>query len=328
VDRVESEVSADSARGVHFAAGMLLLGTLFWGCGFTWAKAAIAAINSSVRVDSEATFGAVFSLAVRFAVAAVLWPIIFPAARRGWTWRGALRCIWIGLLLAASLVVQHVGLERTSESVSAFLTSLTVLFVPILLTVVARRPPRTVLWIGVLLATAGVWLMTGAQPSGFGTGEVLGLACAAGFSVYILAINSAARIEDPWRLTLGQFAVVAIICFVMCFFLPGGRVMRDPRALARIVVLPGVGWNLLLLSLLTTMAAFGLLTHFQPQLEPTRATLIYLMEPVIAAMYAAAAAGHVIGPVAIAGAALILCANLFVELAGRVIGDWNVTGKR
>jgi drug/metabolite transporter (DMT)-like permease len=156
--------------------------------------------------------------------------------------------------------------------------------------------------------------MTGAQTSGFGAGELLGLACAAGFSVYILAVNSAAEIDDSWRLTFGQFTVVAVVCVVACILLPGGKIMRDPRALARLVSLPRVGWNLFLLSLLTTMAAFGLLTHYQPRLEPTRATLIYLMEPVIAAVYAAAFAGHRIGPVAIGGAALILSANLFVEL--------------
>jgi drug/metabolite transporter (DMT)-like permease len=293
---------------------MLLLGTLFWGCGFTWAKAAIAGINAAAHLGPDAAFGAVFSLAVRFCFAAVLWPIVFPAGRRGWTWRGAMRSFWIGLLLAASLIVQHVGLERTSESVSAFLTSLTVLFVPILLTVVARRPPRAVLWLGVVMATAGVWLMTGAQTSGFGAGELLGLGCAAGFSVYILAVNSAAEIDDPRRLTFGQFTVVAMVCVVGCVLLPGGKAVRDPRALARLVLLPGVGWNLFLLSLLTTMAAFGLLTHYQPRLEPTRATLIYLMEPVIAAVYAAAFAGHRIGHLAICGAVLILSANLFVEL--------------
>jgi drug/metabolite transporter (DMT)-like permease len=293
---------------------MLLLGTVFWGCGFTWAKAAISGTNAAVHLGANAGFGAVFSLIVRFSVAAVLWLIVFPASRRGWTARGAWRCLWIGLLLAGSLIVQHVGLERTSESVSAFLTSLTVLFVPLLLTFVTRRPPRGVLWIGVILATAGVWLMTGAQPSGFGVGELLGLACAMGFSVYILGVNAIAATEDPFRLTFGQFLVVAISCIVTGAVMPGGAVLRHPAELGHLLMLPSVGLNFLLLALLSTTAAFGLLTHFQPRLEPTRATLIYLMEPVIAAAYAAIAAGHRIGAIAVGGAALILIANLLVEV--------------
>ncbi len=302
---------------------MLLLGTLFWGCGFTWAKAAIAGINTAAQLNSEAAFGAVFSLAVRFCVAAVIWPIIFPAARRGWTWRGLLRSLWIGLLLPASRILQHVGLERTSESVSAFLTSLTVLFVPVLLTVIARRPPRAVLWVSVALATAGVWLMTGRRPAASVPAKFSGSAALRAFRSISLPSIRLPRTRIPWRLTFGQFAVVGLACVVAAAVIPGGRMMREIRAIR-----PGcgpaqkVGWNLLLLSLLTTMAAFGLLTHFQPRLEPTRATLIYLMEPVIAAVYAAAAAGHAIGPVAIAGAALILCANLFVEVVS-VAPEWS-----
>jgi drug/metabolite transporter (DMT)-like permease len=318
MDGMQSRPPMTRGRGEHFAAAMLLLGTVFWGCGFTWAKAAISGINGAIHLRPGAGFGAVFSLIVRFTVAAIIWPIIFPRSRRGWTLKSVWRCLWIGSLLAASLIVQHVGLERTSESVSAFLTSLTVLFVPIFLTIVERRPPRGVLWIGVILATAGVWLMTGAQPGGFGFGELLGLACAAGFSVYILAVNAAAQAEDAFRLTFGQFVVVAVACLVTGAVMPGGTILQHPAAMARLLILPQIGWNLLLLSLLTTTAAFGLLTHFQPRLEPTRATLIYLMEPVIAAVYAAVAAGHAIGPSAVGGAALILIANLLVEvLSGR-----------
>jgi drug/metabolite transporter (DMT)-like permease len=314
MDATQSPAATTRGRAEHFAAGMLLLGTVFWGCGFTWAKAAIGGVNAGAHLGPNAGFGAVFSLIVRFSLAAVLWLIVFPASRRGWTLRSAWRCLWIGLLLAGSLIVQHIGLERTSESVSAFLTSLTVLFVPLLLTFVTRRPPRRVLWIGVILATAGVWLMTGAQPSGFGAGELLGLACAAGFSVYILGVNAIAATEDAFRLTFGQFLVVAVACIVTGAVMPGGAVLRHPLDLAHLLMLPSVGWNLLLLALLSTTAAFGLLTHFQPRLDPTRATLIYLVEPVIAAAYAAIAAGHAIGAIAIAGAALILVANLLVEV--------------
>ena len=67
------------------------------------------------------------------------------------------------------------GLDRTSEAVSAFLTSLTVVFVPLLMVVIVRRPPRAALWLPVGLAALGIWLMTGAAPTGFGVGEVLGL---------------------------------------------------------------------------------------------------------------------------------------------------------
>jgi drug/metabolite transporter (DMT)-like permease len=54
------------------------------------------------------------------------------------------------------------------------------------------------------------------------------------------------------------------------------------------------------------------MTHFQPRLDPSQAALIYLIEPVVAALFAMGhrpLTGRVCG-----GAVLILLANLLVEL--------------
>ena len=239
--------------------------------------------------------------------------VAIPAARSGWTVRGALRITGVGLVLAAGLVLQHVGLDRTSEAVSAFLTSLTVLFVPIILTVVLRKPPAAVMWLGVALATAGVWLLTGAA-TGFAAGELLGLGCAFTFSLYILAVNAAAKTENPWRMTAGQFLVVGIACAAQASLVTGGSNM-SPAAAWRVVGSgPAVWANLLALAAFPTIGAFTLLNFFQPRIDATRAALIYLVEPVVAAVYAYFAAGRALHPRALAGAGLILVANVLVEL--------------
>src|SRR5687767_6455199 len=129
----------------------LLTATVLWGGGFTWAKAAGEAVHRAVGLPDGSTFGPVFILVWRFLLAGILVMVAVPAARSGWTWQGAVRICGVGLVLAAGLVLQHVGLDRTSEAVSAFLTSLTVLFVPLLLTLVLRRPPAPVMWLGVAL---------------------------------------------------------------------------------------------------------------------------------------------------------------------------------
>jgi len=250
-------------------------------------------------------------LAWRFLAAAVVWLIIFPQARHGWTRGGAALGAGAGALCALGLVLQHIGLDRTSEAVSAFLTSLTILFVPLIM-LFAGRPPRPVLWVGVALASAGVWLMTGATPRGFGWGEVLGLACAFTFSLYILAVNVAVEVESPYRVTVAQFAVVALVCFISCTFLPNGRGALGVTG--RILATREVWLNTLLLTLFPTLIAFSLLTFFQPKVDPTRAALIYLAEPVFATIYAAVVAGHRTGPTALAGAGLILAANALVEV--------------
>ena len=301
IERLQPPITSAAAQ--RTASLALLLATVFWGCGFTWAKAGGNAVYRAANLPDGSSFGPVFLLAWRFTVGGIVWLLLFPAARRGWTLPGIMRSIGVGILLALGLILQHIGLDLTSEAVSAFLTSLTILFVPLLLTFAMRKPPRPLLWVGVALATLGIWLMTGATPSGFGKGELLGLACAVAFSAYILSVNAAAVHDTPWRMTAGQFVMVGMICFVFCAFVPGGARNFRPGATAHILAQRDVWLNVLLLAAFPTIAAFGLLTRFQPRIDPTRAALLYLIEPVVATSYAAIVAHHLIDHRATAGAA-------------------------
>lgn len=295
------------------AALALVAGTLFWGFGFTWAKIGGEAVNAAMGLRDGAYVGPIFLLAWRFTIASVLWAIVFRDARTGWTLRSAMRGTILGLFLGAGLVLQHIGLDRTSEAVAAFLTALTIVFVPLLMTFILRKPPTALQWGGVVVATIGVWLMTGATPTGFGVGELLGLSAAVVFSGYIIAVNAIVPHENPARMALGQFAVTAIMTIVASLFVSAG-----PDALAqspRVLSAPAVWVNLALLVVFTTIGSFGLLTFFQPRVDPTRAALIYLVEPIFAAGYAYLATGRgPTSPVEITGAVLILGANVVVEL--------------
>ena len=292
----------------------LLVATLFWGSGFTWAKSGGEAVNRLLELPNGSAIGPIWLLTVRFLLAGMVWLAIFPAARRGWTLRGAARAGAAGLLLSSGLVTQHLGLDRASEAVTAFLTSLTILFVPLLMTLILRRPPPGILWAGVALATVGVWMMTGASPGGFGLGEALGLACAVLYSLHIIAVNVVVLRDDPARVAAGQFLTVGLVCAVTCLLVERGPDALSPGRAAAIAFHPDVRLNLLLMIVLGTICAFGLQTHFQPRIDPTRAALLYLVEPIFAASYAWVMAGKALATIAVAGAALIVLANLLVEI--------------
>src|SRR5262249_52988377 len=134
-----------------------------WGFGFTWAKAGGTGVNHYANAGDGSPFGPILLLAFRFLLAGAVWVIIFPKSRRGWTLVGLVRSVFLVLMLATGLVVQHLGLDRTDESVSAFLTSLTVLFVPVIVTIVLRKKTKATLWFGVILAAIGVWMLTAAR---------------------------------------------------------------------------------------------------------------------------------------------------------------------
>jgi drug/metabolite transporter (DMT)-like permease len=292
----------------------LLFSTFFWGCGFTWAKAGGENVNRLAGLAQGAALGPVWLLSVRFLTAGALWLAIFPASRRGWTLRSVGRAATAGSILAVALIVQHLGLDRGSEAVIAFLTSLTILFVPLLMTLVLRKPPAPVLWVGVVLAVVGVWLMTGASPAGFGVGEVLGVVCAVLFSLHLISVNAVLGGDSPARMTAGQFLTVGLVCGVFCLFVDRGPNSFIPSNLFALATAPAVGLNLALMIVFVTIGAFGLQTHFQPYVDPTRAALLYLVEPIFAAIYPWVLHGRGLTALATAGAALILVANVLVEV--------------
>ena len=157
-------------------------------------------------------------------------------------------------------------------------------------------------------------MMTGASPGGFGVGEALGLACAVLFSLHIIAVNVVVARDDPARVAPGQFLTVALVTAVSCLFVERGPEALMPLRSIELALHPDVRLNLLLMIVLVTICAFGLQTHFQPRIDPTRAALLYLVEPIFAAGYAWVMAGRGLATIAVAGAALILLANVMVEI--------------
>ena len=115
-------------------------------------------------------------------------------------------------------------------------------------------------------------------------------------------------------MTAGQFLVVALVCFATCAVVPGREALWSGAALRDAVTHRAIWQNVALLALFPTVGAFSIQSHVQPRLDPTRAALIYLLEPVVAAAFAWAVAGRALGWTTLAGAGLILAANVLVEL--------------
>jgi len=305
----------------HRAILMLLLACALWGMAFNWIKEGQALLGERlVALTGDPKWSALapaIFVTVRFFAAVVLWACLFPSSVRGWsgvTVKGGLAG---GVLLSTGMLLQHYGLAYTSESLSAFLTSLTVLFTPMIAAVVLRQRIGAVLWASVAFATVGVMLMTLFRAEGrFDRGALLGLLCAVVFSADILVVEHFGRRENSLRFTLAQLIVAAMV--FASFSLAGslGRVLP-------VALLGEALWDARLLMLLgltlvfSTLVTFGLMFHYQPQTTATRAALTYMTEPLFATAYAWLFAGRGIGAMALAGGGLIIAGNVLAEAFGR-----------
>lgn len=257
--------------------------------------------------DAVADVAVVPFLAVRFLIGAA---VLAPFALRGrprsggpdhqpGLARAGLAC---GAVLLAGYLFQTVGLQYTTASVSAFVTYLLVVLVPLLSALVLRRPPGRATLAGVVVAVAGLFLLTGQGTGlGLGKGELLTLGCALAFAVHILLLADLAPRFDTIRLTAAQLAVVGGACALPGLFVGG----YDFTARAWVAAAyTGASVSGL---------AFALQVWGQRRVGPTRTALLLMLEPVSAAMVGAVV-GERLGWSGAAGACLILVGIVVAEV--------------
>jgi drug/metabolite transporter (DMT)-like permease len=258
-------------------------------------------------------------IAMRFLIAgAVLWLV---GRRRAPTPLERRDGVAAGSALLAGYVFQTVGLQYTSPSTSAFITYLLVVFVPLLSLAVLRRRPHPLTLVGLVIAVAGLVLLTGGAGVSFGRGELLTLGCAFAFAAHLVIVGETAARHDAIRFTCVQVTTVGVASLGAS--LMSGGIAMSAGALAA-AAFTGV---------FATALAFFAMVWAQRVVSPSRAALILLLEPVFAALLAWVT-GDSLPASALAGGVLILLAVVVAEVLppwlaarGRVGGERRGEGQ-
>lgn len=256
----------------------LLLVTILWGFTFVWMKQSLNAAESALGRPAGASVVS-FYVALRFALAAfalALWPRARAGLDRG-AWRGGLV---LGALLFAGFLLQMLGLQSVTPQVSAFLTSLYVVFAAILTSCLRRARPHLAFVIGVLLATFGAGFIEGPPHITFGIAEWLTVVCAFVFALHILATDRLTRSHPPLPVSLAAFVWTAALALISLVVLGMLRGAPSHAALFSLLHVPGFVVPLLLATLLATLVALTLMNVFQRELDPVRAAILYALEPI------------------------------------------------
>jgi drug/metabolite transporter (DMT)-like permease len=245
-------------------------------------------------------------LVLRFSIAAVaLAPFAMLLARREpATRRTLLRAgLLAGVLLAGGYAAQTVGLQVVSPSTSAFITGLYVVLTPVVESVVRRQLPARPVLVGVLVATVGLYLLTGARLA-LGGGELATLLGAALFAVWIVYQGEYAHRLHPIPFTTVQLVVIAAVCL-------------PPTAAQGVGRLTGLAlFAAAFTGIACSAVALSLQVWGQRRITPSRTALILLLEPVFAGV-AGYVNGERLGAVRLIGAGVILAGIAVAELVGR-----------
>ena len=261
------------------AALGLFFVTLLWGGTFVWMKQAMNSLDAEIaQYSTTAVVGVIVS--ARFFIAFVALVPFSSTARSALAskedWQGGLI---LGGLMLAGFVLQMIGIDSVSPSVSAFLTSLYVVFTAILSIKISDRKPTRMMIVGVALATFGAGFIDGPPHIVWGRGELLTVACALFFALHIIYTDRITKKLNPIAVTSTSFLVLVLGAGVIAV-IAGGGLMVFESAWQNGVILP-----LLCLGLFGSLACILMLNIFQKHLNPTHAAIIYSFEPVWATLY-------------------------------------------
>lgn len=253
----------DTTRGGAHAAryeSLLFITAAIWGSGF---------VAQRLGLQNLGPFG--FNT-LRFAVGTlVLIPILL--ARRVRLSSIALPGLIAGLVLFVGSSLQQIGMQYTSAGKGGFITGLYVVMVPIAGMFMGRHTPARA-WLGVLLAVAGMFLLTINQDLRMERGDLWVLAGAIFWTAHILVMDRFSPKVDPFALAAAQFAVCSLASAPMAF-LTETMSLAAVRASALPVLWSGV---------LTIGLGFTLQAVAQTKAHPTRASIIMSLEAAFAVL--------------------------------------------
>lgn len=278
------------------AEALLLATALIWGTTFVAQKVGLIDASPLLFVGS------------RFGLATLILTALFLHKLRTIDANGLQKGIALGILLCLGFALQTIGLTYTSASKSAFITAMFVVFTPLMQFIIERQMPKLGNIAGVVLVTIGLYLLTSPDGSAFNVGDGLTLACAILFAIYIVYLDMVSKEVNIFHLTYLQIIVTAVVSYVFAFLFEEVRIAFTPSFLGVLVYL----------TLFATLLTTYIQTRYQKETTPTRAAVIFSIEPVFAACLAYLILDEVIGLLGIVGGAMIIAGLVTSQLTDHV----------
>jgi len=297
----------------------LFLVTIVWGWTFVWLKNALDA-SSSYTTGNQTNLVATLFVTLRFGIAVLLFFLIFPSIRkeiRGFqVWYDGMI---LALLMTGAFVFQMIGLAGISPAVSAFLTSLYVLFTALILAWHSGKLQSRALLIGVVLATFGAGYIQGPPELHYDIAEWLTILCALMVAGHIIATDIVTKRVSPIGVTFTSIALSSLMCillFDVFLFLDIGKIDMIGLITERDFLYP-----LLLSSVFGTFGALCIVNYFQKYLDPVLAAILYSLEPVWATLLAITFDMTEITFWLLLGGSSLLIGNLVAELGNQSVSE-------
>jgi drug/metabolite transporter (DMT)-like permease len=263
----------------YIGEGALILTTIIWGGAFPAVKIALPFTSPMMFLSLR------FSLALLLLLPFV--KIIFSSAEKN-IWKGEML---IGFLYFLGYAFQTAGLQYTTATKSGFITGTFVIFTPIFQLIIEKRKPSKQSLIGIASVIIGLLFLSSTGTSilevfeeigsNFNFGDLLTLICAIFYSLYIVYLDIYSKKLEVMPLVFFQIGVTALGSIIVALFLSSVNI----ESLA-ITFNDTLIFAVLYTAILSTILTTTLQTKFQKYISPTRAGIIFSLEPIFSALSA------------------------------------------
>jgi drug/metabolite transporter (DMT)-like permease len=209
-----------------------------------------------------------------------------------------------GLLLFGAAGLQQAGLETTTAGNAGFITTLYVVFVPVILVIFFREKIYWLSWLSAGIAIIGSLLLSTGGTLRLAPGDAMEMAGAMLWALHMILVSRAVKIMDVITFSVGQYLVVGVLNIFMSLWL---HMPYDGLVYG--------WWTILYIGLLSTAVGYTLQVLGQKYAPPTDATILLSMEAVFAALTGFIFLGEIMQPVQLAGCGLILMAVFVTQLS-------------
>ena len=285
----------------------LLFNTLIWGGTF-------ALIKNAFNDISPLLF-----LGLRFSIAALIFlPFVYASLKR--TNRQTLIAGSIlGFFYFTGFAAQSLGLNLTTATKSGFITGTFVVFIPILQLIIERRKPKWFNILSVFLGLMGLILLSRKGEnafdfikqlgSDFNLGDLLTLLCALLFAFQVVYVDVFTKKYDYLPMVFVQLLITGVGGFILSFVFSISS-LETVKFTFNATVVTAILYTAIFASIIATVIQL----KFQKFVSPTKAGIIFSIEPIFAAVFAYFLLSEKISNFGLVGCVLIFIGLIVSEL--------------
>lgn len=274
--------------------GLLLLVTFFWGVTFPVIKVALGYIGPGPF------------LALRFFAATIMMALFLRKGTGFLAPQNIKHGFMAGFLLFLGYYFQTVGLQYTSAAASGIITGAYVVLLPLISYLYLKTKVSRVDTISSIISFGGLILMSLGALNDLGTqfGDVLTLLCAVGYALQIAYVAKYSKGINSSTFTFYQIAAVTVFSAISIPFTPGGFGTINLY----------VVFALIFTAIFGSVFGYYVSTVALIYVEPTAAGIIFVGEPIFAAISAVLFAHEQIGAYVIIGGSVMILAMFLTSL--------------